>query len=234
MMWAERQSARRARGVVTHSRAHRERLGNLYGLSRIEFIPHGIPIPPSRAVEPGQPHVLSLGRLTTRKGGKTLLAAIPLILAAHPGTRFTIVGAGDDHPLVRDFQAAHPATGGVQFIEFASGEALEALYSVATVYASASVYESFGLTFVEAQARNIPVVGCATSAMNEIIVDRETGLLVAPSDPQSLADAVVRLLGDPALRERLGREGRRIAVEQYSADRMAGDIDAWYRRVLNR
>lgn len=236
MLWAERQSALRARGVVTHSRAHRERLAALYGLPKIHLIPHGIRLPPLREVEPARPAVLTLGRLSPRKGGPALLESIARVLAQRPETTWTGVGAAEEHPLVQRFRAEHPdlTASRVIFHEFIDGAELEALYDAATVYASASVYESFGLTFVEAMGRGVPVVGCATSAMVELIEHERTGLLVPPAEPAPFADAVLRLLGDAPLRARLGAEGRRVTVERYSADRMAADIEAWYREVLGR
>ena len=236
MMWAERQSARRAHGVVTHSLAHRDRLAKIYDLPGIHIIPHGIALPPLSETEPAAPNVLTLGRLTARKGGPTLLAAIPLVHAVLPDATFIVVGASDAHPMVRRFHEQHPRIPRerVVFHEFVDGDELAALYTSATVYASASVYESFGLTFVEAMARGIPVVGCATSSMNEIIAHERTGLLVPPTDAPAFAGAVTRLLKDASLRRALGDEGRRVCVEKYTDARMAADIEAWYRDVLSR
>ena len=236
MMWAEKQSARRACGVVTHSLAHRDRLAKIYDLSGIHIIPHGIALPACREAEPAAPAVLTLGRLSARKGGPTLLSAIPLIHAAVPGATFTVVGASEAHPLVRGFRQEHPQIPreSVVFHEFISGEELNALFAAATVYASASVYESFGLTFIEAMARGVPVVGCATSAMNENIAHEGSGLLVPPLDPAAFAAAVVRLLRDPALRRRFGAAGRHSCEERFTAARMAAEIEAWYLSVLAR
>jgi len=234
MLWAERQSARLARGVVTHSRAHRDRLAKVYDRADIHFIPHGICIPAKRTTAPEKPGVLTLGRLSSRKGGPALLAAIPWVFAQVPELTWTVVGAAEAHPLVREFRAAHPGIPRerVVFHEFLGAAEIDSLYAQTTVYASASVYESFGLTFVEAMARGLPVVGCATSAMTEIISHEQTGLLVPPAEAVPFADAVVRLLLDVPLRTQLGAEGRRVAVERYAADRMAGEIEAWYREVL--
>ncbi len=236
MMWAERMSSRKARGVVTHSRAHRDRLAKSYALDGIEIIPHGIDLPEARTAEPAQPLVLTLGRLNARKGGTTLLAAIPIIHAAAPDTTFVIVGADDDHPLARQFRVEHRhiPRERVVFHRFLAGEELAALYASATVYASASIYESFGLTFVEAMARSIPVVGCATSAINELIEPEINGLLVPPSDPESFARAILRLLQDAPLRQRLGARGRESVEKHYTSERMAADIERWYRSVLSK
>jgi glycosyltransferase involved in cell wall biosynthesis len=234
MMWAERQSARLARGVVTHSRSHRDRLAKIYGRTDIHLIPHGIRLPAECATAPEKPAVLTLGRLSPRKGGSALLAAIPRVFAQVPDLTWTIVGAAETHPLVQEFRASNPGIPRerVLFHEFLGAAEIDTLYAQSTVYASASVYESFGLTFVEAMARGLPVVGCAVSAMTEIITHGQTGLLVPAADPVPFADAVIRLLNDVPLRTRLGAEGRRVAIERYGAERMASEIEAWYRDVL--
>ena len=82
------------------------------------------------------------------------------------------------------------------------------------------------------KARGIPVVGCAISAMNEIIANGRTGLLVPPSDPEAFAAAIISLLLDAPLRNRLGDQGRQVAVEHYSAERMAFEMELWYRKIL--
>ena len=234
MMWAERQSARWARGVVTHSRSHRDRLAALYGLPDIHLIEHGIPLPKLRAQEPSGLSVLSIGHLTARKGGATLLAAIARVCERLPEVSFTLVGATDEEKAVRRFREEHPAISPARVVcrGFVSKEELDALFAAAAVYVSASIYESFGLTFVEAMGRGIPVVGCAISAMNEIIAHERTGLLVPPGEVEPLADAIVRLLGDTPLRSRMGQEGRRLVLERYTDERMGAEIEAWYQKVL--
>jgi len=236
MMWAERQSARRAQGVVTHSISHRDRLGRVYGLPNIRLIRHGIQIPADRPRVGSRLSVLTIGHLSERKGGATLLAAIVRVLEQVPDVTFVIVGATGEEPVVRSFRESYPEIqhSRIVFRRFVSEEDLNALYAASTIYVSASVYESFGLTFVEAMARGIPVVACAVSAMTEIIRHDATGLLVPPGDPEAFSSAIVRLLGDAELRERLGRQGRRECLEKYTADRMGAEIEAWYGEVLSK
>ena len=236
MMWAERQSARWAQGVVTHSTSHRDRLASIYGLPEIYLIKHGIQLPGARVQQISPLSVLTIGRLSERKGGATLLASIPRVYEQVPGVTFTIVGATDEEPVMRNFRDAYPSIPHASVVcrGFVSEAELDALYEATAVYASASIYESFGLTFVEAMARGKPVVGCAISAMNEIIAHETTGLLVPPGAPESFASAIVRLLRDAPLRARLGHEGRRVALKEYNAERMGAEIEAWYRDVLRK
>jgi glycosyltransferase involved in cell wall biosynthesis len=236
MLWAERESARRARAVVTHSRAHLERVARSYRLAGIHLIPHGIRLPPERSEEPPARSVLARNRVTPRKGGRTLLEAIPRVLAEVPEAKFTVIGADETDAMVREFRVAKGRLpeGSVNFIRFVEYGDLAAYYKDSMVYASAAVYESFGLTLVEAMAHSVPVVGCATSAIQEVIQDEQTGLLVPPNDPAQFAAAIVRLIKDKPLRERLGSQGRRMAVEKYGAERMARAIEEWFAEVLAR
>ena len=81
--------------------------------------------------------------------------------------------------------------------------------------------EGFGLVFVEAMAAGLPVVACRTGAIPEVVLDRRTGLLVAPRQPAELADALETVLGDGRLRTALSEEGRR-RVDDFDLDRVAG------------
>lgn len=236
MMWAERQHALRAAGLVTHSFAHRDRMKEIYRLDEIEVIPHGIDLPPPPPADgPRDLSILTFNRLTARKGGKTLLQTIPRVLAAEPSAAFTVIGADESHALVQEFRAAHPAlTDRVVFRRYVEQPELEQIFARSALYASASLYESFGLPFVEAMARGLPVIGSATSAMVEAVAHGETGLLVPPGDVDALSSAIVELLRDPARRARMAVAGRRRVEEKYTAERMAAEIEAWYQRVLDR
>jgi glycosyltransferase involved in cell wall biosynthesis len=153
-----------------------------------------------------------------------------------PEAKFTVIGADETHAMVRAFRVANSGLpeGSVNFIRFVEHGDLATYYKASTLYASAAVYESFGLTLVEAMAHSVPVVGCATSAIQEVIQDEQTGLLVPPNDPAQFAAAIVRLIKDKPLRERLGSQGRRMAVEKYGAERMARAIEEWFAEVLAR
>jgi glycosyltransferase involved in cell wall biosynthesis len=95
-----------------------------------------------------------------------------------------------------------------------------------------SLEEGFGLPLAEAMAAGLPTVASRVGGMPEIVVDGETGILVAPGDADALADAIVRVLADPELGRRLGEAGRARAVERYSWDVIAAATVALHRRLL--
>jgi glycosyltransferase involved in cell wall biosynthesis len=120
------------------------------------------------------------------------------------------------------------------------------LYSHAAVFCCPSVYEPFGIINLEAAACETPVVASAVGGIPEVIVDNETGTLVQvelsaddpmrPVDPdgfeRDLADAINRLMADPALGEEMGRAGRRRAIASFGWDAIARQTADLYRSLV--
>lgn len=93
--------------------------------------------------------------------------------------------------------------------------------------------ETFGLAALEAMAVGRPVVASRTGGLGELVVDRETGVLVPPGDPDALGAALAALLADADLRARMGRSARERAAE-FSASAVVPRVEAAYRRLLAR
>ena len=94
---------------------------------------------------------------------------------------------------------------------------LPSLYNCADVFASPSIQEGQGISLLEAQATAKPVVAFNVSAINEVVKNKETGLLVEP-DSYELANAISRLLSNKALREKMGHSGRDFVSNNFSWD----------------
>jgi glycosyltransferase involved in cell wall biosynthesis len=105
-------------------------------------------------------------------------------------------------------------------------------YYDADVFAFPPIWdEGFGIPPVEAMAAGTPVVGSRSGAMVETIKHGETGFLVEKNDAQGLADALLRLLEDDVLRERMGRAGRRRAIEHFTWETVAEKLYDRYQRL---
>ena len=109
-----------------------------------------------------------------------------------------------------------------------SDSELPAIYRQATIFVMparaeyhAGSVEGFGIVYLEASASGLPVVAARTGGAAEAVRENETGLLVPPDDPPALALALARLLDDGALRQRMGRAGRRWVEREMNWDRAA-------------
>ncbi|HLY85184.1 MAG TPA: glycosyltransferase family 4 protein [Gaiellaceae bacterium] len=162
-------------------------------------IPNGVRIPDEVAAPAEPAEVLYVGRLSPEKNVDTLVEAVGDL---------NLVVAGDG-PL-RD--RVPNALGAVPHAE------VERLLERASVVVAPCEREGFGLAAAEAMAFGRPVVAAAGGALLELVTDGETGLLVAPRDATALREAVDRLLGDPELRERLGRAARGRARDRFGWD----------------
>ena len=174
--------------------------------------------------------VLFVGAISRRKNVATLLRAfaavarktdLDLVLVGRPSFGYE----GEMAPL-QELNIADR----VRHIGFQS-EDLPALYSAATVFAFPSLYEGFGLPLLEAMACGTPVVASKTSSIPEVV--GQAGLLVPPTDHEQLAEAIIRVVEDRALRERLSRAGLERARE-FTWERAARQTLEVYRHLAAR
>ena len=100
------------------------------------------------------------------------------------------------------------------------------------VFVLPSRFEGFPLTVIEAMLAELPVVASDVGSVREAVLDGDTGLLVAPEDPEALARAVGALLADPARRRAMGQQGRRRALERFTVEAMARRFESLYDEIL--
>jgi len=103
-----------------------------------------------------------------------------------------------------------------------------ALLAMSDVFTMASLWEGLGLVFLEAMATSRPVLSTEVSAIPEVVVEGETGLLVPPAEVEPMAAGMLQLARDPALRARLGEGGRRRVAEAFGIERMVEETLAAY------
>lgn len=185
---------------------------------------------------PGDPVVLYVGRVFWMKGLRYLAEAIPAVLRAHPRARFVLAGRLQE-PEERALVEGIIAEAGVDADRLVwTGdlpyEVIPSAYRAADVFVLPSLVETQGLVLLEAMASGLPVVATDLPAVRELIVPGETGLLVPPRDPAALAGAVAGLLGDPALRRRLGEAARAHVRPRYGPASLAPPVADLYGRLV--
>lgn len=217
----ERRNVERADLVLVTSRYSAEVARREYGVpaERLAIVPEPIDLEvwddqfwraPRRPRS--APVVLSVARMYPRKRLPDLLRAAAILRARIPEVQVRIVGRGPEWNAVSRLHAALGLGDAVTLLGDVSRERLAEEYVNASVFCLPSVQEGFGIAFLEAMAAELPVVACRIAAVPEVVLEGATGLLVPPRDPGALADALERLLREPALAGRLGQEGRRRAL----------------------
>ncbi|MFC2001653.1 glycosyltransferase [Chloroflexota bacterium] len=199
--------------------------------SIIKIIPFGIDLgvfklpskPPNR---PGKT-IGTLKRLDPVYGIDYLIRSIPHIRQKHKDVRILIAGYGNQKP----YQQAAQEIGvekNVEFIGTVPHAAVTEYLSRLDIFVMPSLSEAFGVSALEAQALGIPVVATNIGGIPEIVKDGESGLLVEPQNPKAIADAIIRLLDDEALRKRMGARGRKLVEEKYDWNENAKEMEALY------
>lgn len=181
-----------AESVVSFYGVPEERVSVVGGGANFETLPD---LPKSVR----QPVILFVGRDWVRKGGPRLIEAFRTVRAQRPELRLQIVGT-DEAP------SDEPGVEVLGTIE--SRQRLAELYARASVFCLPSRYDPYGLSISEAMAYGLPCIVTRVGALDEVVLDGETGLVVPPEDTGALANALLRLVDDPDYAARLGLAGR--------------------------
>ncbi len=182
-----------------------------------------------------EPIVLFVGRLVEKKGCAVLIRAMAAVQGQHRTAELVVIGDG---PLKASLEA-EAARLGVR-ARFLGAQppavvmewmARARIFSVPSVVASTGDAEGFGIVFLEAQAMELPVVSTRSGGIPEAVADHETGLLVAEQDPEQLASAISRLLGDPDLWRQFSLAGRTRVTNHFDHRRQTARLETLFERL---
>ncbi|MBI4302321.1 MAG: glycosyltransferase family 4 protein [Chloroflexi bacterium] len=175
--------------------------------------------------------VLFFGRIRDYKGLEYLIRAQPLIAREMPGVRVAIAGEGDIGKYRRLMVNPEDFLVYNRFISFEDGaELFQRCKVVVLPYVDASQTAVAQVAYGFGK----PVVATNVGGLPEMVNHGETGLVVAPRDPQALAEAVVKLLRDDDLRRRMGQAGQRKLETEYAWDVIAQKTLAVYQKILSK
>jgi phosphatidylinositol alpha-mannosyltransferase len=231
-------AASRLHGRIAVSAAARH-FADRYLPGDYKVIPNGVDLPrfahavPLARWQDGRPNILFVGRLEPRKGLLHLLKAFRIVRKAGCDCRLLVVGSG---PLEREARryVMTRRLAGVEFLGRVSDQEKIQLFRTADIYVSpATGRESFGIVLLEAMASGTAIVCSDIHGYKGVVHRDEQALLVPPGDHREIAAAILRLLADPALRERLGQNGLQRA-EEFGWTRIAARVEAYYGFVIRR
>ena len=257
-LWIEKTALEMADAIVAVSGETKRDIERLFEVdpNHVRVIHNGIDLEEYRRVDstdalkrhginPDEPYLLFVGRITRQKGIVYLVRAIQFMT---PGFQIVLCAGAPDTPEIaiemqKAIEQAKSERSDIIWIEeMVDRNAVIELYSHAAVFCCPSIYEPFGIINLEAMACGTPVVASAVGGIKEVVVDQETGFLVpleqmkeSPFEPlnpekfsRDLAGKINQLMNDRRLREKFGKAGRKRVEEKFSWSTIAQKTKSLY------
>jgi phosphatidyl-myo-inositol dimannoside synthase len=173
--------------------------------------------------------LLSVARLTPHKGIDTGLRVLSRLRERYPDLGYAVVGSGEQLSTLKGMAERLGVADRVRFLTSLPDGDLPAVYNCAEIYLGLSrltdqAAEGFGISLVEASASEVPVLAGHSGGIPEAVRDGETGFLVDAENPEEVCRALISLLDDRPLAQRLGGGGRRAVESYYNWNRVTADL----------
>jgi glycosyltransferase involved in cell wall biosynthesis len=216
--------------------------GDFLGARRTMVVPNGVPDSADAAGPvgrgPGRPTILYVGVIRESKGVLVLVEACGRLLRRGVDFELRIMGSFESPEFEQRLRATLTEAelqAKTALLGTRTGEQKAGYFATSDVFCYPTFFEAetFGLVVIEAMQFSLPVVASRWRGVSSVVADGDTGILVPPRDPEALADALQALLEDPARRERLGRRGRELYLEQYTEKKYRANMEAALVDVLS-
>ncbi|MEM3503920.1 MAG: glycosyltransferase, partial [Nitrososphaeria archaeon] len=174
--------------------------------------------------------ILNVARFEEQKNHKLLIEAFALLAQSFPNVELWLVGDGPLKPQIEIMVKDKNLTEKVKFLGIRSD--IPGILACSDIFVLASSYEGFGLSVIEAMASKKPVVATNLPAIQEVVVNGETGILVPPSNSKMLAEAILQLVRDKESREEMGRKGQLRATTLFDISKTVQNYEALYMKLF--
>lgn len=184
-------------------------------------------------LDPTCPVVGYVGRLSPEKDLETWLCTAGIVGQHYPEAHFVVVGEGQDGKLLAHLRQRAMELGIAARVHFLGYRVqLLPVYAAFDLFMLSSRREGICNSLLEAMAMGLPVVTTDAGGTRELVLDGQTGYIVPQRDIDSLAHAIIKLINDAALRQRMGHAGRERVEDEFSFRRRLQRIEALYAAVL--
>jgi len=185
-------------------------------------------------IENRTPLLVIVGRLTTQKGHRYLIEALPAIVEKYPKLRLLIIG--DDSPFdistkEETFQLVETLGITENVVFLGERKDVPEILCAADIFVLPSLWEGFGLVIAEAMAAGKPVIASKIDGIPEVVEDGVTGILVPPKDPDALAKAILQLLNNKNQAKAMGIAGKERVKRYFSVNEMVRKWDVLYQQL---
>ncbi len=238
----ERLASRACDSIISVSEEHRQAAirERVTSPNRIQTVLNGIDLRPFQGADPRRARrrlgfqesdllLAVASRLAPKKGVEYLIRAMPAVLASFGTGQLVIFGEG---PMKAELRQEAERVGVAQRVHFPGfRHDIPELLGAFDVILQPSLSEGLSVSVLEAMAAGRPLIVCDIQGNREVIQNGETGLLVPPANSAALAEAILKVLGDPVLARRLGENAARVCRARFSEQRMVEQTLAIYDRV---
>jgi glycosyltransferase involved in cell wall biosynthesis len=234
---------RAAHKVITPSSAYKTMLARIGVESeKILVIPYGIDLSRFHSRDgdafkkrygcEGSNVILSVGRLNYQKGFQYLLKAMTMVLQHIPEVKLVIVGDGEQITYLKDLSQSLGLGNSAIFTGAIPPIEIPEAYAAADVFVLPSIFESFGIALIEAQAAGKPVVSTRVGGAPETLQEDKTGFLVDPKDSEQLGKAIIHVLSDEKLAREMGENGKKFVGARFDIRHIVNKVTAVYEESI--
>jgi len=244
--WLEEKSCKKAQQLVASTHCHAKTIIDEYHINKadIEILPLGIvdktTEKQANQLTDNRFRMLYVSRLENRKGTLAFLTSLPEIYKQYKNIQVDIIGSDRPH-----------APGGVKFQQyfkqhfndlsevvtfhgFVDDETLDSFYKKADVFVVPSVYESFGLIYVEAMMYSLPSIATIGGGIPEVITDGVDGFLTDINDSEQISTRVLELINDDQQRNKVAVAARQSFIDKFEYLIMSTKTENLYQNIITQ
>ncbi|MDY6866963.1 MAG: glycosyltransferase family 4 protein [Chloroflexota bacterium] len=206
-------------------------ISNGVNVRRYECSANGAAFYQQLALNPDARLITTVARLTTQKGHCHLIEAAPKIVSHYPDVHFLFIGHGELKESLKKQAQDLAVSQNIHFLGVRDD--IPKILALSEIFVLPSLWEGLSIALLEAMASATPIVATAVSGTTQVMIPDETGLIVPPGDSQALAEAIIKMLHNPAEAQAMGEAAKKHVIEHYSAQKQADEHMALYRQLLS-